>query len=265
MKEYKEKTESERQTTDEREKEILTESTRPTPKRRWEKRTWLILLVALASLVGWTGCSPVELERPEKSQTSTAASPIVSPEQESRSGNDAESDVAFTEGDQQSVWGEREDDVRQTSPSFEIERIASGERVRIERVVDGDTFIVHSSNGRERVRLVGANTPETVKKNWPVEPFGPEASAYTKRRVEQAGYVATLVTDGKKHDRYGRRLAFVYLGSDTVSIDEELVRNGLAEACLQYEFSREMKDKLAAAERLAKAENRGIHSLARNR
>ncbi|MBP5620832.1 MAG: thermonuclease family protein, partial [Thermoguttaceae bacterium] len=70
-------------------------------------------------------------------------------------------------------------------------------------------IVVTSSGARERVRLIGANTPETVKKDWPIEPFGPEASEYTKLRVEETGYVATLVADGNAYDQYNRRLAFV--------------------------------------------------------
>ena len=146
-------------------------------------------------------------------------------------------------------------------PSRNSANIPRGERVVVERCVDGDTLIVRSSAGRERVRLVGANTPETVKPDSPVEPFGPEASAYTKRRVSEANNVAYLVTDGPSHDQYGRRLAVVYLGNDTISLDEDLVRHGLAIATLKYDYSQEMKDKLSAAQRAAKSEGLGIHSL----
>ncbi len=135
------------------------------------------------------------------------------------------------------------------------------ERVLIERVVDGDTLIVQSTAGQQRVRLIGANTPETVKSNWPVEPFGPEASEYTKKRVAESGNIATLVADGDPTDRYGRRLAFVYLADDAVSLNEELVRAGLARANLQYKFSKEMKARLQECEDAAKAESLGVHSL----
>ncbi len=138
------------------------------------------------------------------------------------------------------------------------------EQVTIERCVDGDTLIVLSSSGRrERVRLIGANTPETVKKNWPVEPFGPEASAYTKSRVEEAGNIATLVSDGNSYDRYNRRLAFVYLGDDNISLNEDLCRQGLAKAETKYSFSKEMKSRLEAAARAAEREGIGIYSLSR--
>ncbi|MBP3531382.1 MAG: thermonuclease family protein [Thermoguttaceae bacterium] len=132
----------------------------------------------------------------------------------------------------------------------------------VERCVDGDTLIVRFDDGTtERVRLIGSNTPETVKPNSPVEPFGPEASAFTKRRVEEAGGAIRLVADGDRRDKYGRRLAFVYLADSEVSLNEELVREGFAKAQTQYRFSSEMKRRLEAAEAAARREKLGIHSL----
>ena len=56
--------------------------------------------------------------------------------------------------------------------------------VTVERVVDGDTIEVSPAvSGTEDVRLLGVDTPETVDPGEPVEPFGPEASAFTKRNL----------------------------------------------------------------------------------
>jgi len=52
---------------------------------------------------------------------------------------------------------------------------------RVQRVVDGDTIVL--DNGL-KVRLVGADTPETKHPNKPVEYYGKEASAFTKRMCE---------------------------------------------------------------------------------
>ncbi len=138
------------------------------------------------------------------------------------------------------------------------------QRVEIERCVDGDTLIVRyeldGEGVRERVRLIGVNTPETVKPNSPVEPFGPEASAYTKRRVEETGGVATLVSDGSAYDKYNRRLAFVYLGDDTISLNEDLARQGLGKVELKYSYSQKMKDRMQNCANLAKREKLGIYS-----
>jgi len=48
----------------------------------------------------------------------------------------------------------------------------------VKRVVDGDTIVLE--NG-ERVKLIGVDTPETVHPNKPVQYFGKEASAFTKK------------------------------------------------------------------------------------
>jgi len=48
------------------------------------------------------------------------------------------------------------------------------------RVVDGDTIIV---GARERVRLIGVDTPETKRPQKPVEYYGREATAFTKKMV----------------------------------------------------------------------------------
>ncbi len=167
--------------------------------------------------------------------------------------------------------GDGVDESKENNPAVveDSERTASRralpqeQRVEIERCVDGDTLIVRyeldGESVRERVRLIGVNTPETVKPNSPVEPFGPEASAYTKRRVEETGGVAMLVSDGSAYDKYNRRLAFVYLGGDTISLNEDLARQGLGKVELQYSYSQEMKERLQNCANLAKRERLGIY------
>ncbi len=127
--------------------------------------------------------------------------------------------------------------------------------VQVERFVDGDTIVVE---GGVKIRLVGADTPETVKPNWPVEPFGPEASAFTKKTIEKAGKRVRLEPDGDRTDRYGRQLALVYVGE--ILLNEELIRQGLATAELQYRYSKEMKTRFQAAEYEAQKAKRGIWS-----
>lgn len=131
--------------------------------------------------------------------------------------------------------------------------------VEIERCVDGDTLIARKDAQRWRVRLIGCNTPETVKEGTPVEPFGPEASAYTKKRIAEFSGVVTLVCDGDRVDQYGRRLALVFLGSDREHLlNEELIRLGFARATLQYRFSDAQKEVFRKSEKEAKREKRGI-------
>ena len=128
-------------------------------------------------------------------------------------------------------------------------------------VVDGDTLDVQDDEGaKHRIRLVGADTPEVVKPNSPVEPFGPEASAYTKKVIADCGSRVRVAFDGDQIDRYGRNLAMIYLqtAEGDVLLNELLIRQGLARAQTQYRYSKAMKERFTAAENAAKAERLNI-------
>jgi micrococcal nuclease len=94
----------------------------------------------------------------------------------------------------------------------------------VARAVDGDTIEVAFEGRREDVRLIGVDTPETVKPDTPVQCFGPRASAFEHRVVEHQR--VRLVFGVERRDVYGRLLAYVYLGRRFVNA--ELVRRGLA-------------------------------------
>jgi len=84
---------------------------------------------------------------------------------------------------------------------------------RVERVVDGDTFIAEIGGRNERIRVIGVDTPETVAPGRPVERYGKEASAFAKR--ELTGATVRLGGDVEPRDRYGRLLAYVWLPDGT--------------------------------------------------
>jgi micrococcal nuclease len=94
----------------------------------------------------------------------------------------------------------------------------------VTRVVDGDTVEVRLDGREEDVRYIGVDTPETVKPGEPVQCFGPQASSFNHRLVERRRI--RLVFGVERRDRYGRLLAYVYLGDRFVNA--ELVRRGLA-------------------------------------
>lgn len=98
------------------------------------------------------------------------------------------------------------------------------------RVVDGDTIIL---NGNERVRLIGVDTPETVHPQKPVEYYGKEASAFTKRMCE--GKKVRLEYDWQKKDRYNRTLAYVYL-EDGTFLNAEIIKQGYGHAYTRSPF-----------------------------
>jgi endonuclease YncB( thermonuclease family) len=96
----------------------------------------------------------------------------------------------------------------------------------IAHVVDGDTVDVRIDGRRERVRLIGINTPETKDPRRPVECYGPEASALTTLLLP-AGTGVRLERDVEARDDYGRLLAYVRR-SDGLFVNLELARQGAA-------------------------------------
>jgi micrococcal nuclease len=96
--------------------------------------------------------------------------------------------------------------------------------VEIVRVVDGDTVEARVGGEVEDVRLIGVDTPETVKPDAPVECFGAQASIFTHRALE--GENVRLVLGEERRDRYGRLLAYAYLGGRL--FNAALVKRGLA-------------------------------------
>src|SRR5574340_533149 len=99
------------------------------------------------------------------------------------------------------------------------------------RVIDGDTIVVDRGNGQEHLRYIGMDTPETVKPDTPVQPFGPQAAEANGRLV--SGQTVSLEKDVSEVDRYGRLLRFVWLRDSTqpsgwLMVDRALLRDGLA-------------------------------------
>jgi micrococcal nuclease len=82
-------------------------------------------------------------------------------------------------------------------------------------VVDGDTIHVRKVNSARitTVRILGGDTPETVKPGTPVQCYGPQASAYAHARMP-VGIVVALIGDHHQpaRDRFGRDLWHVRVG-----------------------------------------------------
>ncbi|TRY27962.1 nuclease [Brevibacillus sp. LEMMJ03] len=124
----------------------------------------------------------------------------------------------------------------------------------VKRVVDGDTFEIASG---EKVRMIGVDTPETVKPNHPVEPYGKEASNFSKKLL--TGQTVTLKFDVEPRDRYGRLLAYVYMADGTF-VNEKLVRDGYARI-MTIPPNVAYADLFLEAERDAREHNRGLWGL----
>lgn len=121
---------------------------------------------------------------------------------------------------------------------------------KVARVVDGDTIKLESG---EVVRYIGIDTPETVDPRKPVQCFGKEASAKNRELVE--GKEVKLEKDVSNTDKYDRLLRYIWL--DGVLINELLVREGYAKS---YSYPPDIKyqDRIVAAQKLAREENKGL-------
>jgi micrococcal nuclease len=89
----------------------------------------------------------------------------------------------------------------------------------VSHVVDGDTIGVRIGTREERIRYIGMNAPERG------EPGGRDAALANRTLV--AGQTVRLELDVQERDRYGRVLAYVYVG-DTM-VNAELVAQGYAQ------------------------------------
>ena len=123
------------------------------------------------------------------------------------------------------------------------------------RVVDGDTVDFDIGGTKERVRLIGIDTPETKKPDTPVQCYGPEASAFTASLLPE-GTAVHLERDVEARDKYDRLLAYVYLADGTF-VNLAIVRGGYAHL-LTIPPNVAHADDFVAAARAAEAENAGL-------
>lgn len=91
-------------------------------------------------------------------------------------------------------------------------------------VTDGDTIKATVNGKEETIRMILVDTPETKHPNKPVQPFGPEASEFTKKML--SGKKIGLEKDVSERDRYGRLLAYIWV--DGKLFNQMLIEKGLA-------------------------------------
>ena len=126
----------------------------------------------------------------------------------------------------------------------------------VKHVVDGDTIDISIGGKTERVRLIGINTPETKHPTKGVECFGPEASAYTEQLLPK-GTALRVERDVEARDKYGRLLLYVYIASNNVFVNLDLVMNGYARPMV-FEPNTAHKADFAQAATQAELRNVGL-------
>lgn len=124
-------------------------------------------------------------------------------------------------------------------------------------VVDGDTIKIKINGQIESVRFLLVDTPETHHPRLGKQPFGEEAKAFTKELLE--GQNVTLEKDVGERDKYGRLLFYLYVNGK--SVQEELLKKGLARVAYIYPPNTKYVDKYTAIQKEAQKKAVGIWSV----
>lgn len=103
------------------------------------------------------------------------------------------------------------------------------DKANVIRVIDGDTYELKISNKKQKVRLIGVDTPESVA-----------PADYHKSNSEEGKDVSQIVTEKFRNidtiyveydvnhtDKYGRTLAYLYFKDGTM-VQDWLLENGYA-------------------------------------
>ncbi|WP_335342408.1 thermonuclease family protein [Polycladomyces zharkentensis] len=122
-------------------------------------------------------------------------------------------------------------------------------------VIDGDTIKVKMNGKEDTVRLLLVDTPETHHPRLGKQPFGEEAKRFTERMIENAKTIE-LEKDVSERDKFGRFLAYVYV--DGKSLQEELLKNGLARVAYVYQPNVKYVDEYEKIQKEAQKKGVGI-------
>lgn len=137
-------------------------------------------------------------------------------------------------------------------------KIEPGQRfeVTFNQSVDGDTAWFDIDGEKTKVRFLYIDTPESTNE---IEPYGKEASEFTKNALSNASKIELeLNNDGDTTDKYNRLLAWVFV--DGKLLQEELASAGLVEKFYDYGYDYTYKKEIIAADKSAKENAVGLYS-----
>lgn len=143
-------------------------------------------------------------------------------------------------------------------PDEEIRRIGGV----VTNVIDGDTIDVLLESGkRERVRLIGVDTPEIHWETMTADCYGFEAKEFLTGLIKGKEVWLELDPQQPERDKYDRLLAYVILFDESA---EENVNQVLVEQGFGYEFtvghSYSLRDVFVEAESEAQSSGLGLWS-----
>ena len=153
-------------------------------------------------------------------------------------------------------------------PKLNEKQGREGELYTVTRVFDGDTFEVLIKGKKEKVRMLGIDTPEKYdsdklsrdiqrsgKDKKTIQKLGELSSDFTTRLIGGKKVQLVTLSGDDDNDKYERLLRYVYL-EDGTFVNKKIVQEGYAIAFRRYEVVK-LKE-LIEAENDARKENRGL-------
>lgn len=129
-----------------------------------------------------------------------------------------------------------------------VEENQDFEVAELRQVIDGDTIDVFINGEVERVRYIGANTPEFGEACYQ------QASLANRRLVE--GFDLIMESDETDRDTNGRLLRYVY--ANGVLVERQLIADGFAEV-VRYRSDDNFYDEFVELEEAAAEQGLGCH------
>ncbi len=126
-------------------------------------------------------------------------------------------------------------------------------KVKVERVLSGQTVEITDSSGTQKLRLIGIDSPAWLPKCQQA-PWQEEAKKQLQEKLE--GQSVWLEFDQQPEDNYDRQLG--YLWQDEQLINEWLVKQGLVLASSPRKTNTRYAQRLAYAQEWARIMEMGI-------
>lgn len=139
-------------------------------------------------------------------------------------------------------------------PARQVQQVQPG-TYAVTSFEDGDTITVDMNGVKERVRMIGVDTPETQDPRVPVQCFGKAASQFTKVLIGNNSVRLEADPTNTNRDRYNRLLRYVYL-PDGRLVQAEIIRAGYGFAYTLFPF--EKLEEFRALEKQAREQGLGL-------
>lgn len=147
----------------------------------------------------------------------------------------------------------------QTNSNVPSNKSGKLQQATIVKNIDGDTVEIRFNGRVEKVRMLCVDTPETHHPRLGVQPFGPEASAFTKKILYVGRNVQIEPAIGGGRDKYGRLLAYIYVNGKM--FNEMLLERGLARVAYIYAPNTKYVDEFYSIQKKAQQKGIGIWSI----